>query len=79
MILKTWVRKGDSSSVEDDREHFFQGERFQDTKEMKDSSSSITYSNRQSSTKTEAVARYVDLPVLNHFVQFVTPLSDPGP
>jgi hypothetical protein len=43
------------------------------------SSSSITYYNRQSSTKTEAVARYVEIPVLNHLVQLVTPLSNPGP
>ena len=42
------------------------------------SSSSITYSNIQSSTKTEAVARYDEFPVLNHFVQLVTPLSNPG-
>jgi hypothetical protein len=40
---------------------------------------SITYFNRQSSTKTEAVARYVDFPVLNHFVKSVTSLSNPGP
>ena len=42
------------------------------------SSSSITYYIRQSSTKTEAVARYVVFPVLNHFVQSVTSLSNPG-
>jgi hypothetical protein len=65
--------RDNGSSVEDDKEHF------EDTKEMKDSSSIITYSNRHSSTKTEAVARYVDLPVLNHFVQFLTPLSNTGP
>jgi hypothetical protein len=41
-------------------------------------SSSITYYIRQSSTKTEAVARYVEFPVLNQFVQLVTPLSNPG-
>jgi hypothetical protein len=35
-------------------------------------SSSSTYLDRQSSTKTEAVLRYVDLPILTHFVQFVT-------
>jgi hypothetical protein len=44
-----------------------------------DSSSSITYYNRQSSTKTEAVNWYVEFPVLNHFRQLVTPLSNPGP
>jgi hypothetical protein len=37
---------------------------------------SITYFNRQSSTKTEAVARYVEFPVLNHFVQLLTALSN---
>jgi hypothetical protein len=49
--------------------------------EKKDSvsSSSSTYFNRQSSTKIEAVARYVELPVLNHFELFVTLLSNPGP
>ena len=41
-------------------------------------SSSSTYLDRQSSTKTEAVLRYVDLPILKRFVQFVTPLSNPG-
>jgi hypothetical protein len=40
---------------------------------------SITYFTRQSSTKPEAVVRYVDLPVLNHCVQLLTPLSTPGP
>jgi hypothetical protein len=43
------------------------------------SSSSITYFTRQSSTKTEAVHRYVDFPILNHFSQPVTSLSNPGP
>jgi hypothetical protein len=33
------------------------------------SSSSITYYIRQSSTKTEAVARYVEIPVINQLVQ----------
>jgi hypothetical protein len=37
-----------------------------------------TYLDRQSSTKTEAVLRYVDLPIIKLFVQFVTPLSNPG-
>ena len=41
-------------------------------------SSSSTYLDRQSSSKTEAVLRYVNLPILKHFVQFVTPLSNPG-
>jgi hypothetical protein len=40
------------------------------------SSSSLTYYNRQSSTKTEAVARYVEFPFLKHFMQLVTPLSN---
>jgi hypothetical protein len=39
----------------------------------------ITYSKRQSSTKTEAVARYVEFPILNHFMQLVTSSSNPGP
>jgi hypothetical protein len=43
------------------------------------SSSSFTYHTRQSSTKTEAVLRYVDSPILNQLVQFVTPLSNTGP
>jgi hypothetical protein len=60
------------STVEDDREHCFQEEGFEDTKEMKGSSLSITYLTSQSSTKPEAVRRYVDLP------QFVTPLSNQG-
>jgi hypothetical protein len=29
--------------------------------------------------KTEAVTRYVKIPVIKHFVQLVTPLSNPGP
>ena len=41
-------------------------------------SSSSTYLDRQSSTKTDAVLRYVDLPILKCFVQFVTQLSNPG-
>jgi hypothetical protein len=41
------------------------------------SSSSITYHTRQSSTKTEAVPRYVDLPFVNQFMQLVTPLPNP--
>jgi hypothetical protein len=68
----------DGSAVEDDREHCFQEEGFEDTKEMKDSSLSSTYLTRQSSTKPEAVIRYVDLPVLKLFVQFVSPSSKPG-
>jgi hypothetical protein len=43
------------------------------------SSSSFTYHTRQSCTKTEAVLRYVDFPMLDHLVQFVTPLSNTGP
>ena len=43
------------------------------------SSSSFTYHTRQSSTKTEAVLRYVDFPMSNQLVQFVTPLSNTGP
>jgi hypothetical protein len=43
------------------------------------SSSSFTYHARQSSTKTEAVLRYVDFPISNQVVQFVTPLSNTGP
>jgi hypothetical protein len=43
------------------------------------SSSCITYYVRQSSTKSEAVDRYVEIPVLNHLVKIVTPLSNPGP
>ena len=39
---------------------------------------SITYFTRQSSTKPEAVRRYVDPPMLNHCVQLLTPLSTPG-
>jgi hypothetical protein len=42
------------------------------------SSSSFAYYIRQSSTKTEAVGRYVELPVINQFVHLVTPLSNPG-
>jgi hypothetical protein len=42
------------------------------------SSSSITYHTRQSSTKTEAVLRYVDLPCVNQFIQLVTPSPNPG-
>jgi hypothetical protein len=42
------------------------------------SSSSSTSYIRQSSTKTEAVARFVEFPVLNHFVQSVTSCSNPG-
>jgi hypothetical protein len=34
--------------------------------------------NTTTTTKTEAVLRYVDLPILKRFVQFVTPLSNPG-
>ena len=44
-----------------------------------DSSSSITYHTRQSSTITEAVLRYVESPILNQLVQYVTPLSNTGP
>ena len=58
----------DGSAVEDDREHCFQEEGFEDTKEMKDNSVRSTYITRQSYTKPEAVGRYVDLPVLKHFV-----------
>jgi hypothetical protein len=36
------------------------------------SSSSITYHTRQSSTKTEAVLRYVDLPFVNQLMQWLT-------
>jgi hypothetical protein len=43
------------------------------------SSSSFTFHTRQSSTKTEAVLRYVDFPMSNQLVQFVTPLSNTGP
>jgi hypothetical protein len=43
------------------------------------SSSSFTYHTRQPSTKTEAVLQYVDFPMLNQLVQFVTPLSNTGP
>jgi hypothetical protein len=39
---------------------------------------SITYHTRQSSTKTEAVLRYVDFPSVNQFMQLVTPLPNPG-
>jgi hypothetical protein len=39
---------------------------------------STTYFIRQSSTKTEAVARYVEFPVLNHVVHLVTSLSNQG-
>jgi hypothetical protein len=42
------------------------------------SSSSITYHTRQSSTKTEAVLRYVDFPFVNQFRKLVTPLPNPG-
>jgi hypothetical protein len=42
------------------------------------SSSSITYHTIQSSTKTEAVLRYVDLPFGNQFMQLVTPSPNPG-
>jgi hypothetical protein len=45
----------------------------------KNQENSITYFTRQSSTRTEAVARYVELPVLNHCVQLLTPLCTPGP
>jgi hypothetical protein len=55
-----------------------------DTSEAKDEApknkeNSITYFTRQSSTKPEAVRRYVDPPLLNHCVQLLTPLSTPGP
>jgi hypothetical protein len=43
------------------------------------SNSSLTYHTRQSSTKTEAVLRYVEFPIFNQLVQFVTPLSNTGP
>ena len=42
------------------------------------SSPSFTYHIRQSSTKKEAVLRYVEFPILNQLVQFVTPLSNTG-
>jgi hypothetical protein len=38
----------------------------------------ITYFIRQSSSKPEAVRRYVDCPVSNQVVHFVTPLFNPG-
>ena len=55
----------------------------EDTSEAKDEApknqeNSITYFTRQSSTKPEAVSRYVDPPMLNHCVQLLTPLSTPG-
>jgi hypothetical protein len=68
----------DGSAVKDDREHCLQEEGCKDIKEMKDSSLNSTYLTRQSSSKPEAVRRYVDLPILKLFVQFVTPLSNPG-
>jgi hypothetical protein len=43
------------------------------------SSPSFTYHIRQSSTKTEAVLRYVEFPILNQLGQFVTPLSNTEP
>jgi hypothetical protein len=55
----------------------------EDTSEAKDEApknqeNSITYFTRQSSTKPEAVRRYVDPPMLNHCVQSLTPLYIPG-
>jgi hypothetical protein len=40
-------------------------------------SSSSTYHTRQSSTKTEAVQRYVNLPSVNQCMQLLTPVPNP--
>jgi hypothetical protein len=71
-------------SLEEDAEWVTRdGREDEDTSESKDEApknqeDNITYFIRQSSTKPEAVRRYVDCPVSNQVVHFVTPLFNPG-
>ena len=69
-------------SLEEDAE-WVTGDGIEDNSEAKDEApknqeDSITYFTRQSSTKPEAVRRYVNRPVINQVVHLVTPLSNPG-
>jgi hypothetical protein len=80
----SWFVRDTGESLEEDAEWVTgDGIDDEDTIEAKDEApknqeNSSTYFTRQSSTKPEAVRRYVDPQMLNHCVQPLTPLYIPG-